>query len=140
MGLMSSSNKPRYPESVKADIDAALRDHPLVVFSATYCPYCTRTKALLQPFQPHVIEVDSLGGNAMSQYKSYLSEVTGASKITWPRVFIGGKLIGGCDDTTKLHKHGKLEQLIESAKSTPSKLWRKYSYRCIHTICSRFVV
>ena len=55
-----------------------------------------------------------------SYYRCHV-QVTGASRITWPRVFIGGKLIGGCDDTTHLQKQGKLAGLIETAKGS-SKL------------------
>merc|ERR1712228_256024 len=99
--------------------DQAIASGPVVMFCASYCPYCRKAKELLKPWQPYtIVEVDQIGnGSVMNQYKSYLSEVTGASKITWPRVFIGGKCVGGCDDTTKLKQNRQLEKLIEDAKN-----------------------
>ena len=68
--------------------------------------------------------MDEIGdSNTMPEYKAYLGELTGASRITWPRVFIGGKLVGGCDDTTRLQQNGQLDQLINNAKkASDSKL------------------
>ena len=37
--------------------------------------------------------------------------------IQVPRVFIGGKFVGGGDEVTKLKSSGKLAQLISSARS-----------------------
>jgi hypothetical protein len=36
---------------------------PLVVFSKTYCPYCTQTKKLLstQGVTPYILELDTIG-------------------------------------------------------------------------------
>ena len=116
MGLSGST--PSYSEKVQKDIDSAIASGPLVLFSASYCPYCRRVKEILKPYSPYtIIEVDEIGGNStMSEYKAYLSVVTGASRITWPRVFIGAQCIGGCDDTTKLKNNGQLDKLINDAK------------------------
>ena len=120
MGLGGSSAVKCTPE-LKKEIDDAITNHAVTVFSATYCPYCTRVKGLLKQWQPYVVEVDQVkNGGAMGEYKSYLSEVTGASRITWPRVFIGGKCVGGCDDTTSLKNSGKLEQMISEAQENSS--------------------
>lgn len=122
MGLSSSAAT--YSDKTKKDIDAAIAE-PLAVFSASYCPYCRRTKGMLKDYEPYkIIEVDQIGnGQLMPEYKAYLSEVTGASRITWPRVFIGGKLVGGCDDTTALQKNGQLQKLITQARNpSDSKL------------------
>eukprot|EP01083_Nonionella_stella_P069897 186607_1 len=118
MGLLSSS--PSYTPQIKQDIDKSIASGPIVVFSASYCAYCRRVKEILKPWQPFtIVEVDQMGGDAvMAEYKAYLSEVTGASRITWPRVFIGGKCVGGCDDTTNLQQNGQLEKLINAAKES----------------------
>jgi glutaredoxin 3 len=36
--------------------------------------------------------------------------VTGGSTV--PRIFIGGKFVGGCDEVTKLHSSGKLREML----------------------------
>ena len=46
-----------------------------------------------------------------SEIQSYLREITGASSV--PRVFIGGKCIGGGDDTEALDRTGQLRPLLE---------------------------
>ncbi len=34
---------------------------------------------------------------------------------TFPQVFIGGRLIGGCDITLELHQQGELQRLVKEA-------------------------
>lgn len=46
-----------------------------------------------------------------SEIQAYLRELTGASSV--PRVFIGGKCIGGGDDTEALSNTGQLRPLLE---------------------------
>ncbi len=46
----------------------------------------------------------------MEAIQSYMKQLTGASSV--PRVFVGGKVLGGNDDTQASHKAGKLETLI----------------------------
>ncbi|VDP20189.1 unnamed protein product [Onchocerca flexuosa] len=42
-----------------------------------------------------------------------LLQITGARSV--PRVFIGGKCIGGCDDTMAAQRDGRLDQLLKEA-------------------------
>ena len=42
--------------------------------------------------------------------QSALKDLTGRSTV--PNVFIGGKSIGGGDDTERLFKNGQLQQLV----------------------------
>jgi glutaredoxin 3 len=48
-----------------------------------------------------------------SEIQAYLRELTGASSV--PRVFIGGKCIGGGDDTEALDKTGQLQPLLQQS-------------------------
>ena len=48
-----------------------------------------------------------------SEIQSYLKQLTGASSV--PRVFIGGRCIGGGDDTEALEKRGQLKDLLASS-------------------------
>ena len=96
---------------VKAEIAAA----PVVVFSKSYCPYCHKAKAALTPLTSGGImrwhELDSMDDGAAIQ--SALA-FTGATSV--PRVFIGGKFIGGGDDTVALARSGQLQKLIDAAR------------------------
>jgi len=113
--IMGACGGGTYSEDTKNDINAFIAKGPVVVFSASYCPYSKKAKEILKPYKPEILEVDHVdGGKHLDEYKMYLAEITGAG--TWPRVFIGGKCIGGCDDTQKLLDNGELEKLINQAK------------------------
>jgi len=36
---------------------------------------------------------------------------------TFPQVFVGGELIGGCDITLEMHERGELEAVLEAASA-----------------------
>eukprot|EP01094_Clydonella_sp_ATCC50884_P014265 TRINITY_DN2464_c0_g1_i1.p1 TRINITY_DN2464_c0_g1~~TRINITY_DN2464_c0_g1_i1.p1 ORF type:complete len:138 (-),score=39.94 TRINITY_DN2464_c0_g1_i1:25-438(-) len=96
------------------EVEAAIQEHNVVVFSKTYCPYCRRAKELLEGAKAgaHVVELDvhPLG----RQLQNYLLEKTGQRTV--PNVFIGGKHIGGSDKVGNLHSSGELAQLIEQGR------------------------
>ncbi|KAJ4959024.1 hypothetical protein NE237_026135 [Protea cynaroides] len=87
--------------------------NPAVVFSKTYCPYCTKAKQLLSDlgatFKAVELDVESDG----SDIQSALREWTGQRTV--PNVFIGGNHIGGCDATVGKHQEGKLVPLLTDA-------------------------
>ncbi|OQR77317.1 glutaredoxin-like [Tropilaelaps mercedesae] len=80
---------------------------PVVVFSKTRCPYCTLAKEA----KYEVIELD--GRDDADEIQGVLGELTGARTV--PRVFVGGKCIGGGSDTQQLDKDGTLEAMLKSA-------------------------
>ncbi|XP_074596860.1 glutaredoxin-1-like [Brevipalpus obovatus] len=100
-------------ESVKLFVDEAISKHKVCVFSKTYCPYCKKAKEIISKYkikdgQLDWIEVEKRPDCA--QIQAYLKELTGASSV--PRVFVDGKCIGGCDDTTAADSSGKLMTLL----------------------------
>jgi glutaredoxin-like protein len=64
---------------------------PVVMFSKPGCPHCARAKALLQAHDMHYTDIS----RDQKINTSVLRAVTG--QMTWPQVFIGGKLIGNAD-------------------------------------------
>ena len=58
-----------------------------------------------------ILELD--GRDDGSEIQEYMRQLTGASSV--PRVFIGGKCIGGGDETSKAHKSGQLQTLLKDA-------------------------
>ena len=86
-------NSPRYK------IEYLINKYPAVVFSATYCPYCSKVKASMHDAirnkKCKVVELDLLRNG--EEYKKELFKMTKQSTI--PNVFINGKHIGGSEDT-----------------------------------------
>lgn len=83
------------------------------MFSKTYCPYCKKAKRILSSHLKSnmvVVELDERDDG--SDLQAYLAELTGARSV--PRVFIGGKCIGGGDDTEALDRSGQLIPMLES--------------------------
>lgn len=89
------------------------KENPVVVYSKTYCPYCTEVKALFASasIPAKVIELDKIpGGDDVS---AALQAVTG--RRTVPQVFVGGVHVGGCDDTVAAKADGRLAAMLEGA-------------------------
>ena len=72
----------------------------------SYCPFCTKAKRALDDAGAKyiVIELDERGDGSAIQ--SQLASLTGQRTV--PNVFIGGKSIGGGDETAALHRSGQL--------------------------------
>ncbi|KAI3760221.1 hypothetical protein L1987_50612 [Smallanthus sonchifolius] len=110
---MTASFGSRLEETVKKTIT----DNPVVVYSKTWCSYSSEVKSLFNRLrvQPLVVELDQMGAQG-PQLQKVLERLTGQHTV--PNVFIGGKHIGGCTDTVKLHRKGELEALLAEAKNT----------------------
>lgn len=91
---------------VKAEIGSA----DVVVFSKTYCPFCTATKNLMNDLDINakVIELDEVDNGAAIQ--DALKSLTGQKTV--PNVFIKGDHLGGNDVTQAAAKSGKLQKLL----------------------------
>ncbi|XP_078431036.1 glutaredoxin-like [Wolffia australiana] len=121
MGGIFSSGRQGDPEEIRMALQKAqeiVANEPVVVFSKTYCPYCTRAKKLLTLLGARfkVIELDK--ENDGSQVQAALAELTGQRTV--PNVFIGGKHIGGCDTLTEIHGEGKLVPLLTESDALVS--------------------
>ncbi|CAM9239904.1 unnamed protein product, partial [Heterosigma akashiwo] len=87
-------------------VNQKIAQHSCIVFSKTYCPYCTKAKTALQSTGAkfEVVELDTMSDGGAIQ--SALSSLTG--RRTVPNVFIGGKTVGGGDDVEGLRESGTL--------------------------------
>ena len=90
----------------------------VVMISKSYCPYCKSAHDVLKKYAAdgetmNKIEIDNMANNKMAAIQAYCKQVTGASSV--PRVWIGGELVGGCDDTKALEAKGELKGKIEAA-------------------------
>mmetsp|Transcript_6572 Transcript_6572/g.12355 ORF Transcript_6572/g.12355 Transcript_6572/m.12355 type:complete len:111 (+) Transcript_6572:30-362(+) len=106
-------------ESKSSDpVDALLKANALVVFSATYCPYCTKVKKLLKDLGANAKIVETNVEKNGAELKKSLLAKTGRSSV--PQVFVAGKFIGGCNDgpgVMPLHQSGKLVPMLKEAKA-----------------------
>ena len=84
----------------------------IVIFSKTYCPYCSRAKSLFASQFPSnqtkVLELDQMQNG--SEIQSTLASMTGQRTV--PSVWVKGTFIGGNDDTQKLYQSGKLNEML----------------------------
>uniref|UniRef100_K3XAR2 Glutaredoxin domain-containing protein n=1 Tax=Globisporangium ultimum (strain ATCC 200006 / CBS 805.95 / DAOM BR144) TaxID=431595 RepID=K3XAR2_GLOUD len=97
-------------------IDRVLTDHPVAIFSKSYCPYCHLAKDVMKqagvPF--HVVELDQKHDEPTgSDIQSALATKTG--RRTVPNVFLNKESIGGGSDVDALFQSGKLTEMLHAA-------------------------
>ena len=79
------------------------------IYSTTYCPYCTRAKALMDAKDLDYTEIDVTGDD---DARMALVAKSGGRK-TVPQIFINGQIVGGYDDLRALEESGKLDQMLK---------------------------
>mmetsp|Transcript_101603 Transcript_101603/g.270214 ORF Transcript_101603/g.270214 Transcript_101603/m.270214 type:complete len:173 (-) Transcript_101603:63-581(-) len=102
--------------SVAERADSLIKEKPCVVFAKSTCPFCMMAREILEKTgaKHEVFNMDrDLSFQDVELLQQHLSKLTGARSV--PRVFIGGKCIGGGDDTVDLHESGELKNLLEKA-------------------------
>ena len=108
---MSASNI----QEIRAFIEAENSSHTVVVWSKTYCSYCSQTKKLLKSIpnlDPSDVQIHELDqnpkGDAIQQELYSLS-----GQRTVPNVFVRGQHLGGNDDTQRAFRSGQLTKLLQ---------------------------
>jgi glutaredoxin 3 len=100
--------------AAKEMVEKEIADNKVMIFSKSHCPYCTKAKSavssLLPPTKFKVLEIENL--KECQEIQDILMGITGGRSV--PRVFVGGKFIGGGDDTAAKLKSGELKQLFEA--------------------------
>jgi glutaredoxin 3 len=100
--------------NVKDFVDSFIANNKVAMFSKSYCPYCHKAKDAINSFKikPGTYEVVELDKRDDCQdVQDYLQQLTGARSV--PRVFIGGKFIGGGDETAQAKSNGSLEKKLQ---------------------------
>ena len=96
----------------KETVEAAIKGNKVMVFSKTYCPYCTKAKEAIGKLSPQfgLIELDNLKeGNDIQQA---LLDMTGQRTV--PNIFVGGKHVGGCDNTLAAIASGEFQKMMQA--------------------------
>ena len=102
--------------SIKDQMNQKIAEKPVFVISKSYCPFCVKAKEVLKKYNipADKIEIIDIENDAnCSEIQDYMKQLTGGRSV--PRVFIGGKCIGGGDETAAADKSGKLRGMLESA-------------------------
>ena len=77
-------------------------------YSADWCPFCLRAKALLKS---RGIEFEEINVDRVPGFREKLVEMTG--RMTIPQIIIDGTPVGGYDDIAALDRAGELLQLVQ---------------------------
>ncbi|XP_058830410.1 uncharacterized protein LOC131689376 isoform X2 [Topomyia yanbarensis] len=96
--------------SVADFVKSAITQDKVVIFSKTYCPYCTMAKEPFKKLNQQFACYELDQRNDGDQIQSVLGELTGARSV--PRVFINGEFVGGGTDIKKMYSDGRLEKLL----------------------------
>ncbi|KAL4228294.1 Glutaredoxin [Mactra antiquata] len=106
---------------VKQMVDRKIKEKKVMVFSKSYCPYCTKAKKALKVYVDDgtlkeedydVMEIEN--NKDCDAIQRHLKTLTGATSV--PRVFINGKCIGGGDETAAAHSNGALKKMLLQVK------------------------
>ena len=106
---------PELTGAVKERIKELILGSAVVLFSKSYCPFCTKTKALFAEIGAQEvcsIELDKDKDGPAIQ--AALLEVTGQRTV--PNIFVGGRHIGGNDDAQAKAASNELQTLLGAAK------------------------
>jgi glutaredoxin 3 len=69
-------------ETVKNFVDKSVSSNKVVVFSKTYCPYCTKAKNVIKKYNIKDISVIELDDHDdCEQIQDYLAKLTGARTV-----------------------------------------------------------
>ena len=79
----------------------------VVIYTTSYCPYCTGAKALLRSKNIVFREIDVTRDERLRGEMEKLSQ-----RYTVPQIFIDGRPIGGYDDARRLDALGELDRLL----------------------------
>lgn len=91
-------------------IESQISSNKVTVFSKSYCPYCSSTKALLDNMNVEyaAIELDMRDDGAAIQQA--LLDKTGQRTV--PNTFIGKEWVGGNDKIQSAAKAGTLQKML----------------------------
>ena len=85
--------------------------HTVIIYTLSYCPYCTKAKELLN--KKNVTYQEIVVDDYSAEQRLELKNKSGG-KHTLPQIFIDGLHVGGCDDLHKLEEEGKLDILLSN--------------------------
>ena len=103
--------------SIEDKIKDQIKDNKILIYmkGSPYEPKCgfsAKTVQVLIDCSAEFSYVDILENQDIRQTLPNISDWP-----TFPQVFVGGELIGGCDIVTEMHEAGDLQSIINEAAS-----------------------
>jgi len=100
-------------------IQLRIKAHPVMMFSKPSCLYCKMAKEVLDGtgVEYDVEEIEAR--DDCDKLQDIFEQMTGARTV--PRVFVGGKCLGGGTEVYSMHNQGQLVPLLEEARATFKK-------------------
>ncbi|KAL4703536.1 hypothetical protein ACJJTC_010156 [Scirpophaga incertulas] len=118
MGALGSKIFGSSVKMVNVEIQNFIKDtvakEKVVIFSKSYCPYCTMAKEVFTAINhpATIIELDERkDGN---EIQNELSQITGFRTV--PQVFVNGSCVGGGTDVKKLQNQDSLPPCLLAKK------------------------
>lgn len=115
--LLSDEEK----ESVLSELIKNKKENKALVYTYGLSPFSTEAVSLLEQSGYEYTEIE-LGaewftlGPKPSLIRTELAKEVENGATSLPKVFIGGKCIGGCAELSELVNNGELESVLKSAK------------------------
>lgn len=108
-----SSKFPEATSDIKSFVSSEIESNDVVIWSKSYCPYCTKTKQVFAKsdfsgLKISIHELDQMSNGGAIQ--GHLAEKTGQRSV--PNVWIKGGFIGGNDDTQHALATGDLHSKL----------------------------
>lgn len=111
------------PSPADETIKLLMDEHPMLLFSKTYCPHSARAKRiLLEEYAftppPHIVELDKRETNPPHDgrmLQEELRKMTGRGTV--PNVMVKGQSLGGGSEIQELSDSGSLIQKVEALSS-----------------------
>ena len=108
-------SKTPFDPARRAAVEKQIATEKVVVYSKTFCPYASKTKALLRrtgvSSEATIVELNLLADATETQ--AILFKITGQKTV--PNCFIGGRHVGGNSDMQRLAGTGELKQMLDAA-------------------------
>ncbi|VDM44446.1 unnamed protein product [Toxocara canis] len=92
-------------------MDYDIRRYKVMLYSKTYCKYSRGIKQILAKYDIQDMKVVELDLEPdMEKMQDHLRDVSGSRTV--PQLYIGGKYIGGHEETREKDDSGELEKLL----------------------------
>jgi len=96
-------------------IKQIVETNPVVIFmkGTPQFPQCGFSSRTAQALQACGVEFEHI--NILADVEVYQNLPQYADWPTFPQVFVGGELVGGCDITLEMFEKGELQSLVKAA-------------------------
>ena len=87
------------------------KDSAVVMYTTSWCPYCTRARRLFDDKGVKYTEIDV---ESVDCARAEMQQRSGRTSV--PQIFVGDRHLGGYDDTSALDRRGELDPLLAAAR------------------------